>query len=190
MIGRKLKELLKSTNTKQIKLAEHAGISPSRLSNYLSEKREPDLELLAIMAKYLHVDLNYFVSGALHEATNEEQEMAGYVLTVPVVKTNATKPHDFLKVSSLFTKDAVVDDLIVFEIHEDIQDVVQAGDYIIAEKYSAGKAKIGDAILSGTNYYKLSMLDNKLFLISAKNKVAYFEAGKDYYIVRWLFNKA
>lgn len=60
MIGKKLKYLLKSTKRKQIDLAKYLGISPSRLSNYLSDKREPDLDMLAEMAKYLSVDLNYF----------------------------------------------------------------------------------------------------------------------------------
>ena len=60
MIGKKLKYLLKSTKKKQIDLAKYLGISPSRLSNYLSDKREPDLDMLAEMAKYLNVDLNYF----------------------------------------------------------------------------------------------------------------------------------
>lgn len=62
MVGKKLKYLLKSTKRKQIDLAKFLGISPSRLSNYLSDKREPDIDMLSEMAKYLGVDLNYFSS--------------------------------------------------------------------------------------------------------------------------------
>lgn len=60
MIGKKIKELLKVNNIKQTKLAKHLQISPSRLSNYLSDKREPDIDMLSRIAKYLGTDLNYF----------------------------------------------------------------------------------------------------------------------------------
>lgn len=58
MIGKKLKNLIKTTTHKQVDLAKHLGISPSRLSNYLSDKREPDLAMLAQMVKFLGSDLN------------------------------------------------------------------------------------------------------------------------------------
>lgn len=60
MIGKKLKVLLKQTGKRQIDLARHLGISASRLSNYLSDKREPDFQMLSEMAYFLGVDLNYF----------------------------------------------------------------------------------------------------------------------------------
>ena len=62
MIGKKLKELLYESGRRQVDLARHLGISPSRLSNYLSDKREPDFEMLTEMAYFLGVDLNYFSS--------------------------------------------------------------------------------------------------------------------------------
>lgn len=58
MIGKKLKYLIKSAKLKQIDLAKYLGVSPSRLSNYLSDKREPDFAMLAQMVKFLGSDLN------------------------------------------------------------------------------------------------------------------------------------
>ena len=60
MIGEKLRELLKEKGIKQIVFAEKVDISATRLSNYLFDRRTPDFDLLAKMAKELGVDLNYF----------------------------------------------------------------------------------------------------------------------------------
>ena len=60
-IGKKLRELLKSQEIEEIAFAKHLGISPDRLSNYLDDKREPDLSMLDRMAEYLSVNLSYFV---------------------------------------------------------------------------------------------------------------------------------
>jgi transcriptional regulator with XRE-family HTH domain len=59
-IGKKLKELLKLRNIKQIELAEAVGISPARLSSYLADKREPSLDMLVKIAEYLGVDVKHF----------------------------------------------------------------------------------------------------------------------------------
>ena len=60
-IGKKLTELLKSQGIEEIELAQHLGISPERLSNYLDDKREPEINMLNKAAKYLSVSLDYFV---------------------------------------------------------------------------------------------------------------------------------
>lgn len=59
-IGKKLQKLLRIQEIPEIDLAKHLGISPARLSNYLSDRSEPDLATLEKAAKYLSVSLSYF----------------------------------------------------------------------------------------------------------------------------------
>ena len=59
MIGKKLKVLLKQTGKRQIDLARHLGISASRLSNYLSDKREPDFQMLSEISYFCHFQISY-----------------------------------------------------------------------------------------------------------------------------------
>lgn len=60
MIGKKLRKMLYKRKKTVTGFAREMDISPSRLSNYLSDKREPTLEMLAKMARALDTDLNYF----------------------------------------------------------------------------------------------------------------------------------
>ncbi len=60
MISSKLKSLIISRDIVQKDMAEALGISPSRLSNYITGKREPSHMMLIMVAKYLQIDVNYF----------------------------------------------------------------------------------------------------------------------------------
>ncbi|MDR2869872.1 MAG: helix-turn-helix domain-containing protein [Deferribacteraceae bacterium] len=84
MIGKKLKDLLKARDIEQIQLARAVGISPSRLANYLSDKREPDLDMLTRMAKFLGVDVNYFA----------DMNAVTYHVTKEVIATDSAKTID------------------------------------------------------------------------------------------------
>ncbi|WP_022852065.1 helix-turn-helix domain-containing protein [Limisalsivibrio acetivorans] len=61
MIGSRLKELIKQNNIKQKDLCEATGISSSRISNYIHNNRNPDLETLSRIAAFFKVELDYFV---------------------------------------------------------------------------------------------------------------------------------
>ncbi|WP_022852064.1 helix-turn-helix transcriptional regulator [Limisalsivibrio acetivorans] len=63
MIGEKLRRLIKRKGIKQVDVCRAVGLSPSRLSNYLSGSREPDLETLSKIARFLEVKLDYFAYG-------------------------------------------------------------------------------------------------------------------------------
>lgn len=63
MIGERLRKLIKRRGFKQVEVCRAVGLSPSRLSNYLSGSREPDLETLSRIAKFLNVKLDYFAYG-------------------------------------------------------------------------------------------------------------------------------
>lgn len=60
MISSKLKSLITSRVIVQKDMAVALGISPSRLSNYITGKREPSHMMLIMIAKYLQIDVNYF----------------------------------------------------------------------------------------------------------------------------------
>jgi len=63
MLGNKIRKLIKRKGLKQVDVCRAVGLSPSRLSNYLSGSREPDLETLSRIARFLEVKLDYFAYG-------------------------------------------------------------------------------------------------------------------------------
>ncbi|MDR2884809.1 MAG: helix-turn-helix domain-containing protein [Deferribacteraceae bacterium] len=167
MIGKKLKELLKLRKMKQIELANHVNISPSRLSNYLSDKREPDLEILAKMAQYLGTDLNYFtkikfdvnrdsaymqadnVEGSLEEDTQSSAYAADgssefvYVPQLPINSKKRASKSNVVAVSKMFmegVKDPA-ENVTLFEVTTGIGgNVYKTGDHLLAAK--AGSVKL------------------------------------------------
>ena len=76
LIGTKIKTLLRLRGKKQVELCNAIGISPSRLSNYISGSREPDLETLSKIANHLGKPLDYFNCSEEH---TEPEEMTHYI---------------------------------------------------------------------------------------------------------------
>ena len=74
MIGERLRRLIKKRGLKQVEVCRAVGLSPSRLSNYLSGSREPDLETLSKIARFLDVRLDYFAYGDSIKNTREVGE--------------------------------------------------------------------------------------------------------------------
>ncbi len=68
MISSKLKSLIASRNIVQKDMAIALGISPSRLSNYITGKREPSHMMLIMIAKYLQIDVNYFTHNGFNKS--------------------------------------------------------------------------------------------------------------------------
>ena len=68
MISSKLKSLIASRNIVQKDMAVALGISPSRLSNYITGKREPSHMMLIMIAKYLQIDVNYFTHNGFNKS--------------------------------------------------------------------------------------------------------------------------
>lgn len=61
MIG--LKNIRKSRNLNQQKVAMDLNISREALSYYENGKREPSLSLLVDMSRYFNVSINYLITG-------------------------------------------------------------------------------------------------------------------------------
>lgn len=74
MLGNKIRKLIKRKGIKQVDVCRAVGLSPSRLSNYLSGSREPDLETLSRIARFLEVKLDYFAYGDKIRNTKETGE--------------------------------------------------------------------------------------------------------------------
>ncbi|TCK58462.1 helix-turn-helix domain-containing protein [Seleniivibrio woodruffii] len=56
----RMRTLIKEKGMKQIDVCKALGLSPSRLSNYLSGNRMPSIEILSNFSAYLGVSLDYF----------------------------------------------------------------------------------------------------------------------------------
>ena len=95
-IGKKLQELLRIQEIPEIDLAKHLGISPVRLSNYLSDKNEPDIAMLEKAAKYLSVSLNYFTYPLDMQEEHCQSITLGYVEDVHISLNNHQRLVDYL----------------------------------------------------------------------------------------------
>lgn len=58
-----LKEIRKSRNLNQQKVAIDLNISREALSHYENGKREPSLEMLNRLSKYFNVSIDYLING-------------------------------------------------------------------------------------------------------------------------------
>ncbi len=58
-----LKEIRKSRNLNQQKVAMDLNISREALSHYENGKREPSLEMLNKLSRYFNVSIDYLING-------------------------------------------------------------------------------------------------------------------------------
>ena len=57
-LGRILRENISGKGFKQVQICKNTGLSPSRLSNYLSGTREPDFATLCMIVDAIGITLN------------------------------------------------------------------------------------------------------------------------------------
>ena len=179
MIGKKLKELLYESGKRQVDLARHLGISPSRLSNYLSDKREPDFEMLTEMAYFLGVDLNYFSS-------KNFKKKGITTTTIPV--------------SGLFllgTKNPE-ENVTVFEVNSEVPTfIAKDNDYFICVTCAATPLNDGDMIFeNGRNmkFYRFYRDKEFVLLVNMENgkdhvRVTSMSELQGFHKVLWLMKK-
>ncbi len=133
-IGDKLKELLKLRRIKYVVLAKHLGISASRLSNYISGKRDPGLEMLAAMAKFLGTDLNYFSNISFGpESKIKRTESDKLAVEVPHIRINEKRKQ--IRNGSIFLDKTFVDGLenpVIIETDKHICRLFASKTYILA----------------------------------------------------------
>lgn len=214
MIGKKLKHLLKANERRQIDLAKHLGISPSRLSNYLSDKREPDFEMLSEMAYFLGVDMNYFADRDFNKKRkdvifevaepeytygNERESM----VKVPLAPINGKKKgisSTLIPVSGLFllgTKNPE-DNVMVFAVNSDVPaDIASEDDYLICIKCVVAPLRDGDMIFeNGRNmkFYRFYRDSDIVMLISLDNNKEHIRIKSihdldGFYKINWVMKK-
>lgn len=214
MIGKKLKGLLSSSGKRQVDLARHLGISPSRLSNYLSDKREPDFEMLTEMAYFLGVDLNYFSSKNFKKKRRDdifEVSEDGYtygneresIVNVAIAPVNGKKKGittTTIPVSGLFllgTKNPE-ENVTVFEVNSEVPSfIAEDNDYFICVKCAATPLNDGDMIFeNGRNmkFYRFYRDKEFVLLVNMENKkehvrVTSMNELQGYHKVLWLMKK-
>lgn len=214
MIGKKLKGLLKTTGRRQIDLARHLGISPSRLSNYLSDKREPDFEMLSEMAYFLGVDMNYFSDrnfkkkrkDDIFEVAEEgftygnERESVVRVAIAPVNGKKKGISTNTIPVSGLFllgTKNPE-ENVTVFEVNSEVpSSIAGENDYFICVKCSASPLRDGDMIFeNGRNmkFYRFYRDNDFVVLINMENnkehiRIKSMSELEGFHKVLWLMKK-
>ena len=62
-IGNRIWRLMKENGYTQNKLADMVGVSESAMSRYLSNEREPKIEVIANLATALNTTSDYLISG-------------------------------------------------------------------------------------------------------------------------------
>ena len=214
MIGKKLKELLYESGKRQVDLARQLGISPSRLSNYLSDKREPDFEMLTEMAYFLGVDLNYFSSKNFKKKRKDdifEVSEDGYtygneresIVNVAIAPVNGKKKGittTTIPVSGLFllgTKNPE-ENVTVFEVNSEVPTfIAKDNDYFICVKCAATPLNDGDMIFeNGRNmkFYRFYRDKEFVLLVNMENgkdhvRVTSMSELQGFHKVLWLMKK-
>ena len=61
LIVERLKELMKQEGLNQVKLAEKIGIKQNTISSWLSNKKEPSITSLWLLANYFNVEVDYII---------------------------------------------------------------------------------------------------------------------------------
>ncbi len=61
IVAERIKELMKEHNLNQVQLAEKCGIKQNTISAWLSNKKEPSIRSLWLLADFFDVDIDYLV---------------------------------------------------------------------------------------------------------------------------------
>lgn len=61
IVSERIRELMKDENLTQVALAQKTGIKQNTISAWLSNKKEPSIKSLWLIADYFGVDIDYLV---------------------------------------------------------------------------------------------------------------------------------
>ncbi len=195
-IGKKLKYLIKEHNIKQIKLADAMGLSPSRLSNYLSDKREPDLEMLSSIANYLGVDLNYFsnveftVKKPVIRPVSSDQNGGIHVPFFRVNDKKRSKSHRSILLDK--TLATGINNPVIIEIYNGIEGIFEPNAYAMASPLKDHEPNGTIVLETGRNFniYRYMEYEDKRFLYNIRNKTCVnIQVNVIYYAVRWVLQR-
>lgn len=152
------------------------GLSPSRLSNYLTGKREPDLEMLASMAKYLDVDLNYFSPVNFSSQSLPVEPVTDNInegSSVPFFRIDDKKRVAHRKNLLLDNRlVAGLKDPVIIEINRNVAGVFTANAYVLASPLDKNEDSGALVIEKGRNFciYRYMKCGNSYFLYNISGK--------------------
>lgn len=214
-LGKKIRSLISDAECKQVELANYLNISPSRLSNYLSSKREPDFEMLGEIVTFFGTDLNSLsglsFDGVPRYKNYDEKEIKisersidiinkNEVVAVPIIPLNAKKKginSTYLPISRLFTAniDNPEENVKVFEVSTTIPDeIAKCDDYLVCAKCSSTNVQSGDRIVENgrvVNFFKFYK-DSEVMVLMNENplkehvKIKSIDEIDSYYKVLWV----
>ncbi|MFI3128882.1 MAG: helix-turn-helix transcriptional regulator [Bacillota bacterium] len=61
IVAERIRELMKEENLTQVALGLNVGVKQNTISAWLSEKKEPSITSLWLLADYFQVDIDYLV---------------------------------------------------------------------------------------------------------------------------------
>lgn len=96
--SKRLKLLLEFTNTQQKELANVLNISTSRISNYINDKRQPDIDIIVDIAKYFNVSTDFLLGVSFKN-----------ILQDNILEENIIKSKDYLKFNEFIVQNKYLD---------------------------------------------------------------------------------
>lgn len=120
MVSTTLKKLLEKTGKTQREVADDLGLNRQRFNFYVTGKREPDNEMLQVLADYFNVTVDYLLGKTQKNkpVTPEEDELAK-LLEDP-------ETREFYELIKDFSDD-------------ELEDLLNYGQYLIAKRDSKKK---------------------------------------------------
>ena len=99
-LGEILRDLLVNRNHSQKELSETLNITQSALSNYLKNSRDPDYDLLKLLADYFDVSTDYLLNHRTKQVASRSHEED--VLLDTYRRLTVDQQEIFLKLGKLF----------------------------------------------------------------------------------------
>ncbi len=204
-IGTHIKALLKERKIKQIALAKYLGMSPSRLSNYLSDKREPGFETIHKIAEYFNINMEYFAAGVKSKNINypvQEEVIHSDTLkstaTVPYKRIHAkvrSRPERMVEIDPFLLGGLDLSSLVIFKITANMDGIFSKGDHVLAVRMADYEPANNDTIIeTGRNgrAYTFWHYDGKPLITSNTGTIAEIEPerrSKLYIVLKHIKNK-
>lgn len=186
-IGARLRYILKIKGIKHKDLAEYLGISASRLSNYMNDKREPDFNTLVRIAAYIKEPLDTFaktmagypeVSASAAMVAESGSSYGSGSVALPLQELNAKRKSPSSKTITLGASffgdlEEPRKNAAVFEATSRFPEYgIEEGDYLICASCKTSAPVNGDILLKNGRYpgfYRYHEVDKIRMLLDAVN---------------------
>ena len=173
----RLKQLRKERNINQRELSEYLKVAPSTISMYENGQREPNFEVLEVLADFFNVDMNYLLGKTDKTTKLIIDKPQG--LKIPVLGTVAagipiSAVEDILDYEEVPQSWENQGEFFALKIKGDsMEPRMESGDVVIVKQQS--DANSGDTVIVLVNgddatCKKLQKTDNGIMLVSTNPK--------------------